>query len=102
NIPGDVFDELTAYQHLMLRGPDDSVRYAEFNHDLHGFFVSAMKGQACELKRIKNVVTVIPNKHFDGFADYAKNVVWFGRRRGDTMYHEPEIKQDFIIDGENS
>ena len=90
-IPAPLFEELRRYQRLMIRRPFDGERTERFTRDWHAFFDSVVKTGAGELKERDVEVLVVPAKRYDSLPLYAKETVWFGRRRGATVYHGAEV-----------
>ena len=90
-IPEDLFGELLRYQKLMLRGPFDGEKTERFSYDRHAFFDSVIKTGSGLLRRKPNAVTAKPNRRFPSLPQYAKETVWFGRRRGATVYRDDEL-----------
>ena len=91
DIPDLLFDELKRYQHLMLRGPFDLPAKASFTMDWHAFFTRIVASGNVRLQERGNTVTITPKRSFASLPDYAKETVWFGRRRGETIYHGAEV-----------
>ena len=94
-IAGPLFEEIRRYSALMLRKPVDRVTRTVFSYDLHAYFNRILLGEYEPLSKVENVLTVTPDTYFDDIEEYAKAVVWFGRRKGRTVYHEKEIRQEY-------
>lgn len=91
SIEKDVFGQLMLYQKLLLRKPSDEAATEAFDYNFHNYFENITKCRPALLKKAKTTVTVIPKVHYNSIADYAKETVWFGRRRGATVYSGGEI-----------
>lgn len=89
--PVELVNEICTYQKLLLRKPYDTVCSADFTYDLRSYFESITKGSEAELVKKDISVTVTPKVNYPTVADYAKETVWFGRRRGATIYSKDEI-----------
>ncbi|MCH5198701.1 MAG: hypothetical protein J1E34_07320, partial [Oscillospiraceae bacterium] len=93
NIPYEIFSELKKYQTLMLRKPFKENETAEFSYDIHKYFSSILKGEYEPLEKKKNSLIIKPKNVYSDFFEYAKETVWYGRRRGASVYGKSEISQ---------
>jgi hypothetical protein len=91
DFPEDVFSELLKYQKLLLKKPLEKGAVEEFSYDFYSFFDGIVKGKENDLAKIKTKITVEPKTVYDEVSRYAKEVVWFGRRRGATIYGSDEV-----------
>ena len=87
----DVFEEILKYQKLLLRKPFENGDEKEFKYDFHTFFNGIIKGNEGDLVKSKIKIKVTPKNIYNEVSRYAKEVVWFGRRRGATIYGNDEI-----------
>ena len=92
DIDKSLFNEISEYQKTLLRKPFDKKTTVEFAYNLHSYFENISKGTPSELKKETTSLTIIPKNRYNSIADYAKETVWFGRRRGATIYTSNEIK----------
>ena len=85
------FNELVAYQKLMIRKPYESKIYKEFRYDFFSYFNNILKGELkpLEEKIIKSEIS--PDTEYKDLISFAKETVWFGRRRGATIYSGGEV-----------
>ena len=91
DIPPELYGDLLRYQSLMLRKPFEDVRSETFSFELHRFFTDFLQGRQHPPARGENTVTVSPKTVYSDFFEYAKETVWFGRRRGASVYGPKEI-----------
>lgn len=91
DFPEEVFSELLKYQKLLLKKPFEKGAAEEFSYDFYSFFDGIIKGQEKDLLKVKTKITVKPKTVYDEVSRYAKEVVWFGRRRGATIYGNDEV-----------
>ncbi len=84
--------ELLSYQKLLLRKPYDGKPTLSFSYDFRSFFDSITKGREALLEKRNITVTVSPSLKYENIQDYAKETVWFGRRRGATLYSNKEVE----------
>ncbi len=90
-IEEEIFNELMRYQKLVLRKPFEAEYDAEFDYDLLSYFRDIIGGKYSPLDKTGVVLTVKPKAYYSVLSEYAKETVWFGRRRGATVYGESEI-----------
>ena len=86
-----LFNQLLAYQKLMLRKPFDKQTHESFAYSFPDYFESITKCQPVRLEKKSLSLTVTPKTEYESVSDYAKEPVWFGRRRGATIYTNNEI-----------
>ncbi|MDD6276780.1 MAG: cobalamin-dependent protein [Clostridia bacterium] len=85
-IEKDIFDGLLTYQREVLRRPFKNGGRIKSEYAFNEFFDSIYSGNYQPLQRKEETVTFTELTPYDNWHDYAKNVVWFGRRRGATLY----------------
>ena len=90
NLDKDFQKELLSFQKFMLRKPFETAKEASFNYDFYSFFESITKGNPATLQKKSTSLTVTPKTVYDNIASFAKETVWFGRRRGATVYSKTE------------
>ena len=80
-----------SYQKVVLRKPFDTRTAFECGYDFFAFYKNAVAGKKAELKKEKTKIEVVPKTQYESLSEYAKETVWFGRRRGATVYSDSEI-----------
>ena len=90
SIPKDIFEGLLAFQRAMVRKPFDREAAVPFRYDFYSYFETVTDGGYAPLEKKEIILTVRPRKVYDDMAEYAKETVWFGRRRGATVYRGKE------------
>lgn len=85
-IDPSVSAELKKYQKAILRRPDKKGDEEEFNYNFTEYFDNIYSGEYKPLKKRSVSVEFKENRSFEDWYSFAKNVVWFGRRKGATMY----------------
>lgn len=90
NLGKDFQKELLSFQKFMLRKPFETAKEASFSYDFYSFFESITKGNPATLQKKSTSLTVTPKTVYDNIASFAKETVWFGRRRGATVYSKTE------------
>ncbi len=86
NIDKDVFEELRKYQKSVLRRPDKAGEKLTLRYNFTKYFDDIYSGNNNPLEKTTVTVEFIENRVFEDWYSFAKNIVWFGRRKGATMY----------------
>lgn len=85
-IASDILDELMAYQYAMIKTVNNRHDEIEMHYDFREYFKGALAGKPTELAG-KNIRLIIDDPDtFDNWKDYARFVVWYGRRGGKNIY----------------
>ncbi len=86
DIDSEIFEELKEYQKAVLRRPNKNGDELNLNYNFSDYFDGIYSGEYKPLK--KQAVSLIfeENRVFEDWYSFAKNIVWFGRRKGATMY----------------
>ena len=92
----DVFEELLRYDLFLLRKPEAEKQEMFFNYDFQEYFQCFAQGKRKPLNQTGLKLSIVTETVFEDFQSFAKNTVWFGRRRGMTMYHHEEIKAERV------
>lgn len=92
-IDTDFFGELARYQKEIIRKPSDKMRQVEFKYNFYKYFNNVTVGNSATLEKVDSKITITPKTEYDNLSDYAKETVWFGRRRGATIFGNTEIKE---------
>ena len=92
DIKKEILDELTAYNRLMLRRPGTGRETKKFKFNIKEYIDCAHTGKKIPLKVCENTVNAIPETFYDNAADYAREIVWYGRRRGATILKGDELQ----------
>ena len=79
------------YQRFMLRKPFEEAHTASFSYDLHTYFSQILRGETAELQTKMHTLCVTPRTVYTEFFEFAKETVWYGRRRGASVYSNKEI-----------
>lgn len=87
----DVSEELLKYQKAVVRKPFETAYKENFEYNFSEYFGSLLKGDNTELKNEETTLGICPKSIYTDSAEFAKEVVWFGRRRGSTVYGATEL-----------
>ena len=81
----EIFDELIKYQKSVIRLPGQEKVRIELKYDFFQYFNALIACDYKPLEKKANVIEVnIPNPVYN-WSDYAREVVLFAKRRGDTI-----------------
>lgn len=94
NVKPELLDEIIKYQKFILRKPCEKSERIELNYNLKEYFDGIIKSKPVPLKKGKYVYKTVPAVEYESIEQYAKNVVWYGRRRGKTLYSCDEIAEE--------
>ena len=89
----DFFNELAKYQKELIRKPADRKRQVEFGYNFYNYFSNVTVGNDATLEKVNGALVITPKTEYDSLSDYAKETVWFGRRRGATIFGNSEITE---------
>ena len=89
-IDESVFGELLKYQKFMINAFERETEEAAFSFDFSSYFDAVIGGEKAVLAPKPSKLKAV-RETFDSFAEYAKHVVWFGRRRGETLIKVQEL-----------
>ncbi len=97
----ELYSELISYQKNILRKKDSSVLKSTFSYDFLSFFDALHSGEKATLKKENAVYTFGTFSSFSDWKTFAKEVVWFGRRKGATIISnrpnaESEITKELL------
>ena len=88
----ELFSQLFTLQRRLLRLPSGESAETTSDWTLYSFYLNAVNGHPEPLKKEKETVKTVPSVKYDDIGTYARETVWYGRRRGQTMLHGSEIQ----------
>lgn len=80
-----VLSELLDFQKSALHICGKAELTKKFGYDFVSFFEDAFTGKMPSLKSEKITAEFVADKYYDDYREYAREVVWYGRRRGATI-----------------
>ncbi|MBQ7654500.1 MAG: radical SAM protein [Clostridia bacterium] len=92
DIPEDIFEDLTKYQTAMLRKPYEKEHSVELKYDFPSYFNNVYSRNYQPLQKRKTLIKFTPERTFDDFETYAREIVWYGRRKEAALYKKKEIE----------
>ncbi len=81
-----LLNELKKYQKSVLRRPNKTGEKLTLNYNFTKYFYDIYSGEYSPLEKSSVTVEFAENRVFEDWYSFAKNIVWFGRRKGATMY----------------
>ena len=91
-IPEPLFSDIMKYQDMMLKKPCDGEAEAEFSYDLPVYYETTTRTGDCPPKRGSIFIRRKPEVVYNDVEKYAREVVWYGRRREASIYSRSEIR----------
>lgn len=90
DIPEDIFEDLLAYQKMIIRKPFDTEKEVTFSYNLPAYFEGIFEKNVADLKPKKTHFKICKIKEFTDVSQFARQIVWYGRRKEATLYHKGE------------
>ena len=87
-----MWEQLFAFQKAMLRKPYDIGKQLKLHFDFNTYFEEILTGEPAVLFKKEHTLHITPANTFEDTYHYAKETVWFGRRRGMSIYSKQEIR----------
>ncbi len=81
-----LFKQVSEYQYMVLRKINSNNEKAVFDYDFLSFFNDIHNGKKVKLLEEKAEYTFSADATYRDWKDFAKAIVWFGRRRGATLF----------------
>lgn len=88
----DVFKDLLLYQKNMIRKPGDSEKRFSLSYDLPKYYEVLVKDGAKPLEKKDVSVYLKPRVCYTDIKKYAREIVWYGRRREAVFYKKDEFE----------
>ena len=100
-IEKDLYMDIVNYQKAVIKRPVDTQEAITLAYDLNAYFSDIYLGnQAVLLKKKRNVLQIVSKDTQTNWQDYARETVWYGRRRGATLRtnNKGETKVEYLPD----
>ncbi len=88
-----LLQDLLQYQKNVVRKPFDTEHTVALQHNLCEYFERNISKHVVSLKKEECTFTVRGKKIYERWDEFACEVVWYGRKGGDTLYQR-EIGSD--------
>lgn len=84
NVDSELFNSLVDYQYSLIRTLNINEVTVKTDWNFYEYFE-----KSCSLKKVKSVLFIKSDKIFDNWADYAREIIWFGKRYSATLFVNP-------------
>jgi hypothetical protein len=84
-IDKSVYSEMLYYQRSIIRMPEQDTIALLLNYDFYYYFFSIYTGKYKPLEKTRNKLTLTVETKVANWKDYAKLVMLYAKRRGDTV-----------------
>ena len=84
-IPEEIRRELFAYQFSIIRLPGQDTVIIKNAYDFYTYFENIYEGCYSPLEKKETVLTIVTEKKIDRWDVYAKEIIWYGKRRSATL-----------------
>ena len=91
-----IAEEVIRFQDAILRSCNKKNREYSFSYDFLEYFTLLQNGQPAVLTKQPTRYIFKAEKEYSDWKEFAKEIVWFGRRRGDTLYSAKPNKKTSI------
>lgn len=82
----ELFRQLTEYQFTVLRKLHNEKKILSLSYDFASYFDGITSGKPVGLNKIQTTYSFTDKKIFSDWKEFSKEIVWFGRRKGATMF----------------
>jgi putative methyltransferase len=86
DIEKDIFQDLLSYQSKIIKTPKPGNFSFELKYNLNDYFSAAFKGLKPRLKLQPNVLEITDDRTQSNWADYARYIVWYGRKDSKNIH----------------
>ena len=80
-----LYEELLYYQKSIIRLPGQSTVTLPLKYDLYHYFMNILTNSYSPLEPKENTLTITIDNRVDNWKDYAKIIMLYAKRRGDTV-----------------
>ena len=91
-IEKDIYDSLLYYQKSIIRRPEINSAVIETDYDFYDYFENVYTAEYEPLKRQRTRLRIETEKQITDWAQYAIEIIWFGKRRSATLLTTPREK----------
>ena len=86
NLPKDIAEDLLRYQINMINTPGRTHIKFNLNYDFDSYFSAISDNKYKQLCKRKNTPSITNFRSYDNWSDFAREIVWFGRKIGRTFF----------------
>ena len=92
----DIYKDLLNYQKSILRLPEVEQITVNNEYDFYSYFENIYDDHYKPLDKKKTTLNITLEKKIDTWADYAREIIWFGKRRSATLCTNSREKIELI------
>ncbi len=85
NIDENIYNDILRYQTGILRLPGRKESVLELNHDWHAYFTGIYVNSYAPPRKGRFTLRAVDTYPVDSWPDYAREAVWYGRKKGATF-----------------
>lgn len=85
-MPTELLEDLLLYQRNIIKRVNHKGNEFCLEYDLHEYFASKFKGTGTKLVKRSNVISIRDTEPITNWEDYARRVVWYGRKESKNIY----------------
>jgi len=91
-IEADIYYDLMKYQRNIVKLPGETNFDIELKYDFYRYFSSIFLNSYKPLEKIKNIIHVNDSNPASGWKDFAREIVWYGRKSSRNVYTDIRVK----------
>lgn len=95
-IDDEIFEDLLHYQKSILRLPETEQVRVDTEYDFYSYFENIYDDRYMPLNKKPTSLVITLEKKIDTWADYAREIIWFGKRRSATLCTNSREKIEII------
>lgn len=86
DMPTDLLDGLLLYQRNIIKKPNHKAIEFHAEYNFHEYFASKFEGTKIKLVKCSDIITIKDTEPITNWEDYARHVVWYGRKESKNIY----------------
>lgn len=94
DLPEDLFNDLLLYQQNILKRPLGKDCAFRLDYALHEYFSRVLSGASIRPEKRPNIVTIRDLDPIPDWKEYARRVVWYGRKESKNVYTDAVTVKD--------
>lgn len=95
-----LFGELFEYQKRLVRMPKVNEIEIRSQYDFYEYFEAISEGREAALKKEKSRLKIRSHKNISDWAEYAREIIWFGKRYNATLLVNPREEIEYFKEQE--
>lgn len=99
DIPEELFSELFEYQKKLVRLPGVNEVEIKSHFDFYRYFEALSEGRRTALEKGSFTLRIKSQKSISDWAEYAREIIWFGKRYNATLLVNPREEIEYFQEG---